>query len=281
MAGSAAGLAETQRRLSRWITAPEGVRAVLEDERAAAEALVRGDRGLDVAARLHVYGNAWFARIHEALRSDHPALASELGADAFHDLAKVYLLAHPSRFFSLREVGGALADYLTDGALADTFRRRCAHAADLARFERTLLDAFDAADAPVLAREALASVAPERWAGLRFVLAPSLRLLSLAHPVHERLPVDEIAAPDTSPRAPAPLAARPTHYRVWRRDEGVRWKEIDEDELALLRDARDGAPFGALCASLAERGDEAEAAPRAVALLERWLAAGLLAGLGD
>lgn len=254
------------------------MRAVLvEDERGAAEALVRGDRGLDAAARLHVYGNAFFARIHEALGNDYPGLAAELGADAFHDLVKVYLLAHPSRFFSLRDVGGALAGYLADGALADAFRRRCAHGADLARFEWALVEAFDAVDAPVLRREALAAVAPERWAGLRFALAPSLRLLSLAHPVHERLPAD--ADGEAPPRTPSPLTARPTHYRVWRRDESVRWTEIDADERALLGDVAEGTPFGALCARLADRGDESDAAPRAVGLLERWLAAGLIAGL--
>lgn len=267
-------LAAAQRRLSRWITAPEGVRAVLVgDERAAAEALVRGDRGLDAAARLGVYGHAYFARVHEALGKDYPALAAELGADAFHDLVKVYLLAHPSRSASLRDVGGALAAYLERGVLADTFRRRCPHAADLARFEWALVEAFDAADAPGLARDALARIEPERWAGMRLALAPSLRLLSLAHPVHERRFDD-----DATPRAPAPLAARPACYRVWRRDDVVRWKEIEPDECAVLRDALEGAPFGALCERLAESGGEDDAAARAVDFLEHWLAAGLVAG---
>jgi len=276
-ASAAASLAEAQRGLSRWITAPEGAGAVLAGgARREAEALIRGDCGLDAEARLGVYANAFFARIHGALANDYPALAAELGEGAFHDLVKVYLLAHPSRSFTLRDVGGSLADYLAEGPLADTFRRRCAHAADLARFEWALVEAFDAADAPALERDALAAVPSARWAELRFALAPSLRLLSLSHPVHERLPAADAGA---GAGAPGPLSARPTHYRVWRRDESVRWKEIDAGERALLEAARAGVPFGALCERLAEDGPEDDAAPRAVALLERWIAAGLLAGL--
>lgn len=183
---------------------------------------------------------------------------------------KVYLLAHPSRGSSLRDVGGSLAAYLAHGPLADTFRRRCAHAADLARFEWALVEAFDAADAPVLARDVLAALPPARWAELRFAFAPALRLLALGHPVHERLP-------DAGAGSAGPLAVRPTHYRVWRRGESVRWKEIDAIEHGLLDAARAGLPFGALCERLATQGPADEAAPRAVALLESWLAAGLLA----
>lgn len=251
------------------------MRAVLVgDERAAAEALVRGDRDHDVAERLTVYGHAYFARLHEALGQDYPALAAELGAGAFHELVKLYLRAHPSRFASLRDVGGEVAAWLERGALADAFRRRCAHAADLARFEWALVEAFDAADAPVLARDAMVRVAPEHWAGMRLALTPSLRLLSVAFPVHERLPGD-----DTRPRPPAPLAARRTDYRIWRHDEIVRWKEIPSFELAALRDAAAGAPFGALCERLAETGGAEGTAAMAAALLERWLAAGLVAGV--
>ncbi|HVP31353.1 MAG TPA: DNA-binding domain-containing protein [Myxococcota bacterium] len=272
-------LAETQRRLSRWITAPEGVATVLvgDEERAAAE-LLRDDRGLAPAARLAVYGDAWFTRLHDALAKDYPVLAADLGPEVFHDLVKVYLLAHPSRSFSLRDLGFALAHELAAGPLAEVFARRCAHGADLARLEWALVEAFDAADAAPLERGDLASVAPERWAELGFHFTPSLRILSLAWPVHERLPPAD-STDDAMPPPGEAFAARSTHLRVWRRDETVRWKEIDAEEIRLLRLAQAGAPFGALCHELAHDRPEDVAALRAAGLLEGWLAGGLLVGL--
>lgn len=281
MDDAAPTLAATQRRLRRWITAPSGVRAVLVgDERAAAEALLRSDRGLDAATRLQVYGHAFFARLHEALAKDYPGLAAELGAETFHALVKGYVHVRPSRFASLRDLGAALADHLERDAVADTVRRRFAHGADLARFEWALVEAFDAADAPVLGRAALGAIAPDRWAEMRFTLAPSLRLLALAYPVHERLAADdEPLSSGSAPDRGSPLAARPVCYRVWRFEEVVRWKEVEAVELALLRDVAAGAPFAALCGRLAEQTGEDGAAARAVALLERWLASGLLSGV--
>src|SRR5207248_2299216 len=52
--------------------------------------------------------------------------------------------------------------------------------AELARWEWTMTDVFDAADATALTHAELARVSPEQWAGLRFTWHPSLRRLALS-----------------------------------------------------------------------------------------------------
>src|SRR5205823_3755278 len=52
--------------------------------------------------------------------------------------------------------------------------------AELARWEWTMTDVFDAADATALTHAELSRVSPEQWAGLRFTWHPSLRRLALS-----------------------------------------------------------------------------------------------------
>jgi hypothetical protein len=269
-------LAETQRRLRELLAAPSGVAAALSlaspEERRACEALVRDAGGLSGLARLEVYANAYFARIRVVLADCFPVLAASLGEALFHDLATAYLLSHPPRHFSIRQVGDALPDFLAREAAAAPFRRRAPAAADLAALERARLDAFDAADSPVEGREALASLPPERWGGLRLHLAPSLRLLRLGWPVERLWAAHERGEP-------APEIAPLDHAAcVWRRDERVRHRSLDELEDACLTAAVAGASFGLVCERIAMERGEDEAPALAAGFLAGWLDAGFVAG---
>jgi hypothetical protein len=267
-------LAAGQRELARLLSAPEGVRAALDGagEPAARmlDALVRGDARLSAPLRLEVYASAIFHRIREALAAEFEALAEALGAGGFHDLALAYLIAHPSRTPSLRDVGAALPGFLRDHGAAEPFRRRWPWAADLAELEWALSLAFDAAEAAPLAREDLAAVAPEDWDGLVLGFQPAVRLLRLDWPVERLLPG---ARPETG----AGVAAAPTAIAVWRRDESPRHRVLEPLEAALLEAGLAGETFGALCARAAEVLGAQAAPARAAELLAGWLASGLLA----
>ena len=132
---------------------------------------IRSDLAIPALARVSVYAHAYFERIHAVLREDYGALHAALGDDGFHDLARLYLLALPSRSFSLRHAGARLAEFLR-GPVAEVFARRWPFAADLALLEWALVDVFDAVDAPVLERAALAEIPAQRWPELRFALVP-------------------------------------------------------------------------------------------------------------
>ena len=67
-----------------------------------------------------------------------------------------------------------------------------------------------------------------------------------------------------------------TDWLLWRGDLDVHWRTPDADEADALRALNGGKTFAELCERLATHHGEAGAL-RAVALLKRWLADGLLA----
>lgn len=231
---------------------------------------LRSDREISASDRIQVYTHAYFARIHAVLRDDYGALHASLGDDAFHDLAKLYLMVHPSRSFSLRFAGARLPEFLA-GPVAEPFARRWPFAADLAALEWALVDVFDACDAAILDRVALSVVAPECWAALRFALVPAHRILSPAWPVHR------IRDAWSSGALLPELEAGPTEILVYRHDDAVFQRALSELEARTLALVRDGQDLGTVCAIVAEGTDDASAAGSVVAFLERWLADGLLA----
>jgi hypothetical protein len=276
-------LGRLQRRLWRLITEPEGIAAALVAEkdlpREGLSGLLRGDLGLAPEERLAVYSSAYFNRIHECLRGDFGALARVLGPAAFHDLVKTYLMVHPPSHPSLRYAGRLLASFLETEPFATIFSRRCTYCADLARLEWALCHAFDARDAPVLARQQLSALAPKAWGSLRFKTSPSLAVLTLAWPVHTVRDRFDQEGEGATWAAPPALEPRQTHLRVWRREEIVYSRAISALEADLLRGLERGEAFGVLCEAVAEEVGEAPAVTRTAAFLAAWVSAGLLRDL--
>jgi len=270
----ASRLADVQRRLWRLITAPEGVAPVLAEDGDPRgrnlEVWLTGDRALGAVRRLDVYANAYFLRIHDCLKQDYGALSAALGAEAFHDLATAYLLAHPPRHPSLRFAGVALANFLAADPAAAPFRRRWPWAADLARLEWALVDAFDAADEPSLQREDLARLPVDRWPALRLRFHPSLRLLRLSWPVQVLRGAWERGEPLP------PVEAAAATVGVWRCGERVVFRTVPPLEATLLASACAGVGFGALCERAAEDLGEDAAPGYAAERVAQWVADELL-----
>jgi hypothetical protein len=235
-----------------------------------AEGWLRSDRAIPAHERIRVYANAYFSRIHDVLRSDYGALHAALGADAFHDLVKLYLISHPSRSFSLRYVGERLPAFLA-GPIGEPFLRRWPFAAELARLEWAITDVFDAADTPVLTRAALAALPPEAWEPLRFELIAAHRLLRSAWPVHRIRDAWETNTPLPE------LEPASTWILVHRRDEQVLYRAVSDIEAQALKCVQERLSFGDVCARIAELTGEAQAPVRALELLERWLVDEVLA----
>ena len=62
-------------------------------------------RGLRAAERVGIYQGMYLPRMLEALESDYPGLAHFLGPRAWTRLVRRYLNAHPSRSYTLNELG--------------------------------------------------------------------------------------------------------------------------------------------------------------------------------
>ena len=90
-------------------------------------------------------------------------------------MARAYIAAHPSRHPSVRWFGEDLADFL---GRTPPYSRTPA-AAEMARFEWALGEAFDSPDVAPVTAEALMALPPEAWETLSFTALPSLRRLAL------------------------------------------------------------------------------------------------------
>jgi hypothetical protein len=225
---------------------------------AVAPGLVADGPLLDAARRLAVYRDAHRLRLVEALGEDFPLLRALLGDAAFERLVRRYLAARPSRSYTLRDVGQGLPGFLG--------RRPALRAT--AAFEWALLDAFDAADGHPLTMADLAAVPAQRFALLRFSLAPGVQVLRLRWNVPQ-------AWSDWYGGAAAVLPVRlpvPVDCLIFRREQRVYFRTLAADEAAALAALRRGCRFGAICSALARAGDAEGAARRAAQLLATWLA---------
>lgn len=224
----------------------------------------QGDpRGLIASGELGIYAYAYGARLLEALRQDHPKLEAALGAEAFAALVAGYVAARPPRSFTLRGLGLDLARYLDAAcALAPPW------AGDLARLERARVEVFDGPDHPALTRDHVAALGPEAIADLRLAWVPASAVVPLAWSVDAVWSALEDATP------PPAAVATPRAVLVWRRDLEVVHRTLDPDEAAIASRLVAGATFAEVCGALAELTDDP--APRALALLLRWLDAAAL-----
>jgi hypothetical protein len=230
-------------RLQRWFYQS------LRDVPRGVAGRVRRSGRLTPSARFDIYRHMYWARLVDALKENYPSVARVLGDERFERVALAYLRNHPSRHPSLRYLGQRWPEHLVRHPL-----RGFRHLGDLARLDRAVIDSFDATDASPLTAADLTAIPPEEWPKLRFRLAPSVRLLRLAHDV-----LRDVARP---PR-------RTADARIFRTGYEVRQAAMDAREARALRALERGGTFGQACVILRDPQIAATA-------LATWLEEGLL-----
>ena len=222
---------------------------LLSGEAAAIEGHVVGTEKVPVATRLGIYGDGYRSRLIEALEANFPVLSRLLGEEDFGTLGTAYVHSHDSPFFSIRYYGNALADFLaTDPAYAGA-----PVLAELARWEWAMSEVFDAADADPIGTEALARVAPEQWAQLRFEWHPCVRRLALTW----NAPQIWKAVSDDAEPPEVELSAEPVEWLLWRQELRTYFRSLHPGEVTAFEAARTGQSFGELCAALSAQLGEA------------------------
>ncbi len=237
----------------RLVSAPEGVASAVGSDDLSL--LVRSDVRLGAVERLDIYADMYFYRLRDCLAEDFPKVAARIGAAHFHNLVTDYLLAHPSRHFSLRELGRALPGFVRSHELERSFPAL----SDLARLEWARVDVFDDADAVPLTRQTLLAEGASAPETFEVSLIPSARLLRL----------DACVLPLWKGDAAEP--GETTGVRVWRRGFEVYHRSMAADEEDCLQ------AMASRGATLAQLGGILGDAPRFATLLERWARDGLLA----
>jgi len=228
---------------------------------------VVGTQRVPVETRLGIYGDAYRSRLIEALQSSFPILAELLGEADFHTLASKYVTAHESTFFSIRYYGDQLAEFLA----SDADYAKAPLLAELAKWEWAMAAAFDAADTEPIDTDALARVAPEDWAGLRFDWSPSVQILDLEWNV----PDIWKAVTEEQEQRPEP-SLEPARWLIWRRDLQIYFRRLAPEEAAAIAASMESQTFGELCVVLCEHLDESEAARHAAGFLRGWVQSGLI-----
>jgi hypothetical protein len=233
------------------------------------EAQLKDARNADFGARLDVYVAGYRARLVEALGTTYPVLKVTLGDDEFDRQMRLYIDSIPSRHYSVRHYGAGIAEHMATQEPGEPGLAL----SELARWEWTLADVFDAPDEPSLDVATLATVPPAAWPTVSFTLGASVRRMETRTNVVGwwRAANGLCERPDTL------VPAAPAQWLLWRRGIKTLYRSLDPVEAAALTDAGNGATFGALCERLAHDVEEADVALRAASLLRGWIAEELIA----
>jgi hypothetical protein len=146
---------------------------------------------------------------------------------------------------------------------------------EVALLEWTLAEVFDAQDAPVLQRAALAAVDPAAWGGLKFAFHPSLRRLELSW---NTAAVWKAMSRDETPPGPE-LGVAPVTWLLWRQNLQNYFRSMTGVEAAALDAALRGRNFGEICEALSNWLPQYEIPAAAAGLLGTWADSGIIVGL--
>ncbi|HEY2472197.1 MAG TPA: DNA-binding domain-containing protein [Terracidiphilus sp.] len=250
-------LAQLQREMARSVMMPLTRDEEMQRESAdgkpmkqVAESFIAPNSRLSAFERLEIYNKQYWFRVLGALVEDFPALRSVIGARAFEAMSTAYLNAHPSRSFTLRNLGSHLAEWLEKNP--HYAGRRARLALDVARIEWAFVEAFDNAEHDPLTLEQIATLDGNS----RLALQPHLRLVELEFPVDDlvlnlhkkekRQTSEAGVRHEDDEDAPAKLPTlrrKQTWLAAHRVDYSVYYLRLNRAEFHTLRAIRGGRPL--------------------------------------
>ena len=225
--------------------------------------------------RLSVYTFAYRARLQEVLAHDYPALLMATGEEQFDQLAENYIDAHPSRYYSLRDFGRHLPGFVFNLTRQHQHYRDKHWMHELALFEWTLGQAFDAPDCPTVCERDMAMVPSELWPELRFRMHPSVNRIDFEW----NIPQMWQALTRDSPSEVTASHGPSSPWLVWREGLVTRFRSLEADEQSALDRLLAGGSFEDVCEALSASMSENEVPLRAAGLLRGWMAQGLIGGI--
>jgi hypothetical protein len=215
--------------------------------------------------QLDVYREQFWARHVHSLEDDFALAVWLLGEAPFYDLVASFFAESPPRSLDLRCLGANLpafakgrAPYRGDALLLESMR-----------FDWAFMEAYDAAPGKKLDLTTLAMASEEDWPKARMTFDPSLRLLSLEHPLHE---LRGAVRRGERPARPSPRASRVVVYRG---SEQLHVVEIEPMAADLLEALAADTPLEAACARVAAArgaGDAEALGPKVGAWFQDWTA---------
>jgi hypothetical protein len=254
----AMGLEEIQRAMAAAVMMPltpdEEMRSHGPDGRSMADVaagFIAPNSRLTAFERLEIYNRQYWIRVLSGLAEDFPALRAVVGARRFEELSIAYLNEHPSRSFSLRNLGSRLVEWLD--AHPQFTGRRHALAVDVARIEWAFVEAFDNAENTPLTLEQIATLDGDS----RLSVQPHVRPMALNYAADEvvlalhegekrqasEAGVKHEGAEDEPVRLPR-VRRRAVWVAAHRVDFCVYYRRLEREEFLMLEAIRSGQTLG-------------------------------------
>lgn len=216
-----------------------------------ASAFIRPNDRLTSFERLEIYNRQYWFRVFSSFEEDFPGLKAVVGGRRFQALMRAYLEAHPSRSFTLRNLGSLLVEWLRENpryTLPDSDS-----AVAMAALEWAHIEAFD--------NESRAPLMAEEIAGLdgdsRLALQPYLRLVEASYAVDDALLAVREGSHASGMQASNAVALhivrrtrsrRPVREQVYlavhRHEDTVYYKRLSREDFLLLRTLEGGSTLG-------------------------------------
>jgi hypothetical protein len=228
-------------------------------KRYAARFIKPNDR-LTSFERLEIYNKQYWFRVLDSMIEDFPGLRAVLGERRFDAMAQAYLIANPSRSFTLRHLPSQFVPWLRKNPRWAGKNQKLA--LDIARLEWADIEAFDGKAESPLRQEDLLASNPNHGAAaakLKLTLQPYLRLLDLHYPVDDLLLEVRKEDEDTDfasnafterrkrkqVRSVAKLKPSEIFLAVHRIDNSVYFRRLEREEFQILRMLQDKKTLGA------------------------------------
>ena len=214
-------------------------------------------------ARLGIYSNAYKQRLRGVIDTDHEVLSFYLGDDLFNILVEGYIDAHPSTHTSLRDFCSKLPNYLKETVPFSGHPIL----AELARFEQTLLFAFDANDARTIDASFLQTLPKEEWPNIKVRFHPSVQLFETSTNCVE---IWQAMKKNSTP--PSSINAGHVAWIIWRNPARItEFKSIEESELHVIKTFLHGSTLASACEELLSFYQESEVSGMIISYLQKWL----------
>ncbi|WP_293750370.1 DNA-binding domain-containing protein [uncultured Paraglaciecola sp.] len=222
---------------------------------------------LNSAQRVDIYRTGYRIRLRGVIDSDHEILGLYLGDDLYEKMVEGYIDAAPSEHPSLRFFADRLPQYLQNTLPFSDHPIL----AEIASFERTLLNAFDSADANTLNQELLQHIPADKWPLLKFSFHPSLIFCQChwnAVESWQNLKNGEAPSPPESSK-------QSKMWAIWRGlSKLTEYKSILAIEREVLGFMQQGKNFADVCESLIQHVPEEQVAATLYGYIVEWLQRG-------
>ncbi len=218
---------------------------------------------IDKKTRLHIYGNAYRERLRGVIDTDHEILSFYLGDDLFNLLVSNYIDSHPSTHTSLRDFCKNIPKFLSTTA---PFKEHPI-LSELARFEHTLLFAFDANDSGTAQLSDLQHLALEDWPKIQLRFHPSVQIFETNTNCVE---IWQAMKKNVPP--PTANEQRQAAWIVWRNNQRItEFTSLTQTELLALNVFLQGGTLSGVCEELLSYQHENEVSQTVVSYIQKWL----------